>query len=293
MSFRYGIPDPIVPGIVRLVAQNPGAYTFKGTNTYLIGTTTLGVIDPGPSDPGHLDKILSLAAGRKISHIFITHAHRDHSDGAKALAQNCGGIIAAYGRENRRQRVSSEDRVKSQSLVDYAFDPDVSLEHGDTVKTPDWELTALHTPGHAPDHLCFALEKNHILFSGDHVMGWNTTVVAPPEGRMSDYLSSLEKLLNRRDRVYLPGHGDRLETPFRTVKAYLVHRQWREQAILAEIRRGSQSVSDILQRVYPDVAKDIETAARFSILAHVEHLAEKELITYQPPLSLETPFYPA
>lgn len=293
MPSIYGVPEPIGPGIVRLVAQNPGPYTFKGTNTYLIGTTTLGVIDPGPSDPAHLENILSVAAGREISHIFITHAHRDHSDGAKALSQKCGGQIAAYGRQSREQRVSSEDRTKSGGLVDYTFHPDLLLEDGDTITTSDWELTALHTPGHAPDHLCFALKKNRVLFTGDHVMAWNTTVVAPPEGRMSDYLSSLEIVLKRKDRLHLPGHGDRLDTPFRTVKAYLVHRQWREKAILAEIRGGSRSISDILRKVYPDVAKDIETAARFSILAHVEHLAEKELITYEPPLSLESPFFPA
>ena len=293
MSFTYGQPDPIAPGIVRLVAKNPSPYTFKGTNTYVVGTSTLAVIDPGPNDETHLENILTLAAGRKISHLLITHAHRDHSDGAKTLSKRINAPIAAFGRDKIEQRVSPMERIRSALLVDYSFKPDIPLQHGENIKSEDWELKILHTPGHAPDHLCFALDKSRVLFTGDHVMAWNTTVVAPPEGRMSEYISSLETLLERKDRLYLPGHGGRLENPARTVKAYLVHRQWREQAILAEIRRGSQCVSDILQKVYPNVEKEIQTAARFSILAHVEYLAERNLITYQPPLSLESHFFAA
>ncbi|MFM7084092.1 MAG: MBL fold metallo-hydrolase [Hyphomicrobium sp.] len=293
MSFHYGQPDPIAPGIVRVVAKNPSPFTFKGTNTYMVGTSTLAVIDPGPEDEAHLNTLLRLAEGRKISHILITHAHRDHCDGARYLSQKTGAPIAAFGRKTLSQRVSRLARIRSAALVDYTFSPDMPLHNEETLESEDWKLKALHTPGHAPDHLCFALDKSRVLFTGDHVMAWNTTVVAPPEGRMSDYIASLEVLLKRRDRLYLPGHGGRLESPLRTVKAYLAHRQWREQAILAEIRRGSQCVSDILEKVYPNVEKEIQTAARFSILAHVECLAEKKLITYQPPLSLESHFFAA
>ena len=216
MQFAYGVPDPLATGVARLVANNASALTFNGTNTYLVGTQALAVIDPGPADAAHLAAILKAAGGRPIRHILITHAHRDHVDGLAALAAETGAKSYGFRREQAR---SSGDAGESVSeYINTAYTPDVSLTHGDRIEGDGWELSALHTPGHTADHLCFALEGSGLVFSGDHVMAWNTSVVAPPEGRMADYLRSLELLLERRDSTLLPGHGGPVAEPRRTAK---------------------------------------------------------------------------
>lgn len=293
MNFRYGEPEAMAPGVVRLVAPNPSPFTFRGTNTYLVGTTGLAVIDPGPDHEAHRAAILAAAAGRPITHILVTHAHRDHSDGVAALAAVTGAQVAGFGRGGERVRTEAAHMPSGKEFVDYDFTPGVRLGHGDLVDVGEWALEALHSPGHAPDHLCFALKGHRIVFAGDHVMAWNTTVIAPPEGRMADYIVSLEMLLKRRDRLYLPGHGGRMDNPLRTVKAYLVHRQWREQAILAAIRDGATTISDVVARVYSTIDKRLIRAAELSVLAHVEHLSERRLVICESPLSLDQRFCPA
>lgn len=293
MSFRYGDPDPMGPGIIRVVAPNPGPFTFKGTNTYLVGTTALAVVDPGPDDEAHRAAILAAAAGRPITHILITHAHRDHSDGAAPLARLTGAPIMGFGRDADATRAGAAHQPAGKEFVDYEFTPDVRLRHGDTISGADWAIEALHTPGHAPDHLCFAVKRTRTVFSGDHVMAWNTTVIAPPEGHMAGYIASLEKCLKRRDQLYLPGHGGRLERPLRTVKAYLVHRQWREQAVLTAVRDGCATIPEIVARVYSTIDRRLVKAAELSVLAHVEYLAERRLVTCDRPLSLDLRLSPA
>ena len=293
MSFRYGHPEPMAPSVVRIVAPNPSPFTFRGTNTYVVGTTGLAVIDPGPEDETHRAAILAAAAGRPITHIVITHAHRDHSDGAPALAASTGAPILAFGRGSEQTRTEAAHMPSGKEFIDHAFAPDMRIAHGDEIEGADWALEVLHSPGHAPDHLCLGLKGQRLVFSGDHVMAWNTTVIAPPEGRMSDYIGSLELLLKRRDRLYLPGHGGRLEKPLRTVKAYLVHRQWREQAILAAIRAGAASIPEVVAIVYSTIDKRLIKAAELSVLAHVEYLADRRLVTCDGPLSLDQRFAPA
>ncbi len=288
MAFKYGEAQPMAPGIVRVVADNPSVFTFKGTNTYIVGTSALAVIDPGPDDERHLAAILAAAAGRAITHILITHAHRDHTDGAMALSAKTGAPVYGFGRSPDMPRPAGREGMPSgKAFVDFDFTPDIALRHGVTVTSDDWQIEALHTPGHAPDHLCFALAKQKTVFSGDHVMAWNTTVVAPPEGRMTDYIRSLEILLPRRDRLYLPGHGGRIETPQRTVKAYLVHRKWREQAIMEAIRSGHQTIPAIVARIYSGLDEKLLKAAALSVLAHVESLFERGLVTCEGPLTMD------
>jgi glyoxylase-like metal-dependent hydrolase (beta-lactamase superfamily II) len=232
---------------MRLVAPNAGPLTFKGTNTYLVGKRRLAVVDPGPEDASHLAAILAAAAGRPITHIIATHAHRDHVDGIPALAMATGARTYAY----RRSHIPEGG----------GGDPD-----------------AEYVGHHAPDHLCLALEGSSVAFSGDHVMAWNTSVVAPPEGRMSDYLRSLELLLGRSDKLLLPGHGGPIDEPRRTVKAYLLHRKWREQAILDAVRKGTNTVRALLPVIYRDLDKSVVGAATLSLRAHIDHLAERGLI---------------
>ena len=277
MEFTYGVADTIVPGVQRLVANNASALTFKGTNTYLVGANELAVIDPGPADEAHLNAILKTAGGRAITHILVTHAHRDHVDGLAALKAATGATTYGFPRVSSSAASAAEESASEYVNTGYA--PDVSVAHGDRVEGEGWELLALHTPGHTADHLCFALQERGVVFSGDHAMAWNTSVVAPPEGRMADYLRSLEILLNRRDEMLLPGHGGPVGDPRRTVKAYLLHRRWRDQAILEAVRKGADTVRKLMPVIYRDLDEEVAGAARLSLRAHLEHLAERGLIT--------------
>ncbi len=287
MNFDYGEPAPMGPAIVRIVAPNAGPFTFKGTNTYLVGSTSLAVIDPGPNDACHLQAILKAAGPRPITHILTTHAHRDHVDGVAALKAATGATVCGFARDRQAARIALEQTPSGSYFVDYDFTPDHALAGGDVVTGADWGLTAIHTPGHAPDHLAFALDGRGVVFSGDHVMAWNTTVVAPPEGRMADYIASLEILLDREDNMFLPGHGGRLEGPQRTVKAYLLHRRWREQAVLKALRDGATSIRAIVPEVYQGLNPQLTPAATLSVQAHVEHLIEKGLVASDAPLTLD------
>lgn len=286
MNFRYGVPTGLGPGVMRLVCENPGPFTFKGTNTYFVGSTELAVIDPGPRDDKHLEDILKAAGGRTISHILITHTHRDHVDNAQALKEATGAITCGY-RRTGAERGNIQRSPSGTEFVDIDFVPDIELGHGEAISGKDWSLTALHTPGHAPDHICYALDDRDILFSGDHVMAWNTSVVAPPEGRMADYLASLQLLLKRPESLYLPGHGGRISEATRMVKAYLLHRRWREQAIVAAIRDGRGTVREVAEMIYDKLDPKLHTAALLSVMAHVEHLIEREIISGEGPLSFD------
>lgn len=292
MAFDYEIAQPMSPGIVRVVARNPSPFTFNGTNTYLVGTSALAVVDPGPGDGAHLAAILKAAAGRPITHVLITHAHRDHIDGADALKAATGATTCAALRGPPRYP-AGDASPSGKDFVNMSFVPDRLLDDGDVIAGEDWELSAIHTPGHAPDHMCFALAGHRALFSGDHVMAWNTTVVAPPEGHMADYMTSLERLLDRSDRLFLPGHGGRIEDPMRTVKAYLIHRRWREQAVLDAIKRGETTVRKLVPAVYPGIEPDLSLAAAFSVLAHVEHLVERGLVACDGAPAWDRPLVPA
>lgn len=287
MAFAYGEPSPMAPGIVRLVAPNAGPFTFKGTNTYLIGSTELAVVDPGPDDTAHLASILKVAGPRPITHILVTHAHRDHVGGVAALKAATDAEVCAFARDSTASRIALENSPSGNVFVDYDFAPDRALSGGNRVDGRDWAVTAMHTPGHAPDHLCFALEGRGTVFSGDHVMAWNTSVVAPPEGRMADYIASLKILLDRSDDVFLPGHGGRLLDPQRTVKAYLLHRRWREQAVIAAIQAGAATISAIVVEVYKGLSPVMRPAATLSVQAHIEHLIERGVVVGDHPLTLD------
>lgn len=288
MDFAYGVPKEMAPGVLRLVANNPSPFTFKGTNAYLIGTTSLALIDPGPTDAAHLDAILKAAAGRPITHILITHTHADHVAGLGDAIAATGAKTAGFGPYQITSRVVTERRSsEGDHGGQAAFHPDIRLGDGDRLAGAGWAVSAIHTPGHLPDHLCFALEGTGVVFSGDHVMGWNTSVVAPPEGRMGDYNRSLEVLAARPDdTVYFPGHGGRVAQPQRVAKAYLLHRRMREQAIHEAIKAGAATIPAIVARVYAGLDPRLVPAASMSVLGHVEHLEERGLIRPSHPLSM-------
>jgi glyoxylase-like metal-dependent hydrolase (beta-lactamase superfamily II) len=285
----YGVAEEIAPGVRRIVANNPGPYTFLGTNTYLVGSGDVAVIDPGPADAAHLAAIAEATRGEQVAHILITHSHRDHCDGALPLQKRLGGEIVAFGPTGTARGAATFGL--GDAFVDSAFAPDLPVAGGDTVKGCSYALDVLHMPGHAPDHLCFALVGKRTVFTGDHVMGWNTTVIAPPEGNMADFIASLEKLVQRRDKLFLPGHGGRIEMPRRVVRAYITHRQWREQNILACIDEGICTIPRIVAKLYGALDADLKGAAALSVLAHLEHLIARNLVTAEGATDKLSAFY--
>lgn len=286
----YGVAQEVAPGVRRIVAINPGPYTFLGTNTYLVGTGQVAVIDPGPLDEQHLIAIAKAIAGELLTHILITHSHRDHCDGARALQALAGGEIAAFGPTGSARGAGAPGL--GYAFVDPAFVPDQTIADGDTVRGPGFALDVLHMPGHAPDHLCFALVGKRTVFTGDHVMGWNTTVIAPPEGNMASFLASLEKLMPRHDKMFLPGHGGRIQTPQRVVKAYIMHRKWREQTILTCLDEGDCTIPRIVARLYGTLDAGLKEAAALSVLAHLEHLISRDLVSAEGAPCLSSAFCP-
>jgi glyoxylase-like metal-dependent hydrolase (beta-lactamase superfamily II) len=285
----YGVAEEIAPGVRRIVANNPGPYTFLGTNTYLVGAGRVAVIDPGPADEAHLAAIAKATKGERITHILITHSHRDHCDGARPLQDTLGGEIVAFGPTGTSRGAGTVGL--GDAFVDSAFKVDRPVADGDTVKGRDFALDILHMPGHAPDHLCFALVGKRTVFTGDHVMGWNTTVIAPPEGNMADFLASLERLMQRRDKMFLPAHGGRIQTPQRVVRAYITHRTWREQTILACLDEGVCTIPRIVARLYGALDADLKEAAALSVLAHLEHLIARHMVAAEGAVDPLSAFY--
>lgn len=285
----YGVAEEVAPGVRRIVANNPGPYTFLGTNTYLVGSGDIAVIDPGPADADHLAAIEAATRGERIRHILITHSHRDHCDGAVPLKARLGGEIVAFGPTGTARGAGTPGL--GDAFVDSAFRPDMPVADGDTVKGRGFALDVLHMPGHAPDHLCFALVGKRTVFTGDHVMGWNTTVIAPPEGDMGDFIASLERLMQRHDKMFLPGHGGRIETPQRVVRAYITHRKWREQNILACIDEGACTVPRIVAKLYGALEPELKDAAALSVLAHLEHLISRDMVSAEGATDKLSAFY--
>lgn len=286
-----GVLQQVAPGLRRILADNPGSLTYKGTNSYIIGTGEVALIDPGPDDERHRASLLA-ALGKndeRISHIFLTHTHRDHSDGLHQLAEQTGAQILGHNGEVP-SRQEARKNPESNRFIDLDFSPDRHLSGGEQIEHGDWVLDVIHTPGHAPDHLCYALNDGEHLLSGDHVMGWNTTVVAPPEGNMGDYLRSLEGLLDRPETVYFPGHGGRVDQAKRLVKALIMHRRWRESQILDCLRDGVDTIDSILPRIYGELESSLLGAAAYSIYAHLLFLIENGRVLAEIPNDIGSRF---
>jgi len=274
LDFRYGRVDVLSPRVRRVIARNPGPFTFQGTGTYIVGHGRVAVIDPGPALPEHVDALLAAVRGEQVTHIMITHTHRDHSPAAAALKDATGARTFGYGPHGGGQ---ADYQVEEGG--DYDFVPDVRMVDGDRVQGPDWTLEALHTPGHTSNHLCFAMPEEHALFSGDHVMGWSTTVISPPDGNMGAYMRSLDGLRVRDDRVYYPTHGAPIAEPAGFLDGYIAHRRDREAQVLACLGEGPMTVRAIVPRLYRDIDPRLHGAAGRTVLAHLEYLIERGEVT--------------
>jgi glyoxylase-like metal-dependent hydrolase (beta-lactamase superfamily II) len=280
-----GVAEQVASGLRRIVANNPGPFTFKGTNSYIVGSGSVAVIDPGPDDETHLTAILGALkpGGERVSHIFLTHTHKDHCAGLARFAELTGAEVLGFSSADVATRGEIAANPASEAYLDTRFIPDRALKGGERISGGDWELEAVFTPGHAPDHLCYALNDGTTMLSGDHVMGWNTTVVAPPEGDMADYLRSLELLLARPETVYFPGHGGKVEQAHRLVKAFIMHRRWRETQILDCLKNGATTIDSILPRIYEGLATSLLDAAAYSVLAHLKLLVETRRVESDSP----------
>ncbi|TAU75337.1 MBL fold metallo-hydrolase [Rhizobium ruizarguesonis] len=289
----YGQAVPVVAGVERVTVNNPGPFTFFGTNSYIVGSSSVAVIDPGPEDEAHFQALMAALGGRAVTHIFVSHTHRDHSPLARRLRAATGAVTVGQG-PHRPARPLREGEINPFSeSSDLSFVPDIVLSDGETLSGDGWALTAVLTPGHTANHAAFALEGRDILFSGDHVMAWSTSIVAPPDGSMADYMESLGRLIEREDRLLLPGHGGPVAEPWTFLKALKAHRLRREQAVLARVQAGDGRIAEMVKVIYRDTDPKLHGAAALSVLAHIEDLLERGEIAADGPPSLAAHYRPA
>lgn len=279
----YGDRIEVSPLVRRVVARNPGPFTFTGTGTYIVGRGEVAVIDPGPDDPAHLEALLKAIAGERVSHVLVTHTHRDHAPLARPFARAVGAPVLAAAPPVTDNHVS----IAMDEGDDLDFRPDRILAEGDQVTGPGWTLETLATPGHASNHLCFALREEDALFSGDHVMGWSTTVVAPPDGDMGDYLASLRRLIARDFATLYPTHGAPVTDPGPFLNAYLAHRLEREAQILARLEAGDRTIAEMIPILYAAVDRRLWPAASLSVLAHLILLVRQGRVAAEPEATLQ------
>jgi len=269
----YGRAEEVAPGVRRLLASNPSPFTFTGTQTYVIGAGEVAVIDPGPDLAEHVEAILAVTRSERIAAILCTHTHRDHSPASRALAAATAAPIIGCA-----PLALEDEGPRADAAFDFDYRPDRVLMDGERIEGEGWTLEAVATPGHTSNHLCFALAGTGALFTGDHVMGWSTTVVSPPDGDMTDYMASLDLMLGRDDRLYLPAHGPPVDRPHAHVRGLIVHRRMREKQILAQLEAGKGDIPEMVSVMYREIDPRLHPAAGRSVLAHLVDLERRELV---------------
>ena len=267
---RTDIAQRLTPLVRRVLAPNPSPFTFTGTQTYIVGTNEVAVIDPGPADPAHIDGILAATEGERITTIICTHTHRDHSPAAAPLKAATGAQIIGCA-----PLTLEDDGPRADAAFDTSYTPDRVLTDGERVTGPGWTLETVATPGHTSNHLCFHLIEENSLFTGDHVMGWSTTVVSPPDGDMADYMRSLDRLMARSDAVYYPAHGEPVTKPQQFVRGLAGHRKQRERQILRMLESGEGVIADMVPKMYAGIDERLYGAAGRSVLAHLIDLRDR------------------
>ena len=285
----FGAPGELIrlsPLVRRMVAPNPGPMTLVGTCTYVVGQGEVAIIDPGPDNKEHIAALLAALRGETVTTILVTHTHKDHSPAARELKAATGARIVGCAPTQ-----SSGSPIDAANDFDYV--PDTVMRDGDAIEAKNFSLLCVATPGHTRNHLAFALPQESALFSGDHVMAWSTSVVAPPDGAMRDYMASLEKLLARDERIYWPGHGGPVKEPQRFVHALIRHRREREKAILSCIKAGDSTIAAIVAHVYAGLDPTLTPAAAYSVLAHIEDLVEQGLVKPEGAVAIGGAFRPA
>ena len=273
-----GVVDHVAPGVRRILADNPSPFTFKGTLSYVIGRGKVAIIDPGPVDTPHIAALLDAVRGETVTHIIITHTHRDHSPGAAPIRAATGALTYGEGRHRPARPLFIGETKRLDAGGDADFVPDRRIADGDLIEGDGWVLEAVATPGHTANHMAFALKGTDVLFSGDHVMGWSTSIVAPPDGSMSDYMASLDRLAARPERIYLAGHGDVIRDAPDFVARYIAHRRGREGSILHRLAKGETDIPTLVRAIYIGLDPRLAVAAALSTLAHLEDLTARGLV---------------
>ena len=268
-----GVAQTLHPLIRRVLAPNPSPYTYTGTQTYVVGRGEVAVIDPGPDEAPHVAALLKAVEGEQVVAIVCTHTHRDHSPASRALQAATGAPIVGCA-----PLALEDDGPRADAAFDVDYRPDRVLADGERIEGPGWTLEAVATPGHTSNHLCLALPEAGALFTGDHVMGWSTSVVSPPDGNMADYMTSLERLIGRDDRIYYPAHGDAIEQPQRFVRHMAGHRKSREGQILRLVGDGPRTIPEMVERMYVGLDSRLVGAAGRSVLAHLLDLERRDLV---------------
>lgn len=290
-----GLPHLLQPGLVRLLAPNPSAMTLHGTNSYILGGRNLCIIDPGPDDPAHLAALLHVIDGRTVSHIIVTHSHLDHSALAPHLSQATGAPVlgfgnSASGRSAIMRQVFGSGVATTGEGVDADFAPDQTLPDRAIIATDDWQLQAIHTPGHFGNHLC--LRWGNAIFSGDHVMGWASSLVSPPDGDLTDFIASCRKMRSQGAAILYPGHGDPVPDPLARIDWLIAHRAAREAQILAQLQLGPQTVGGLTNTIYIDTPAALHPAAARNVFAHLIDLVGRNLARPEPDLRINARFHP-
>ncbi len=290
-DFTYGEIEQITPLIRRVTARNPSGFTFHGTGTYIVGKGNVAVIDPGPLLDEHIDTLKRVLDGETVSHILITHTHSDHSPAAAPLKAHWNCPTYGYGPHGVGR---IEPGMVAKEGADWDFKPDVRIHHGDLLEGDGWTIECLHTPGHTSNHICFALKEENAIFTGDHVMGWSTSVIGPPDGNMTQYMESLELLLTRPEDTYWPTHGTCIKDVHNFVRAFIAHREEREAQILQCVKNNVPQIRDMVPIMYVDTDKKLYPAAAQSVLAAMERLvATGKVICSDDQPGLESNYRPA
>ena len=286
-DFEYRKAQTLTPLIRRVIADNPSPFTFKGTGTYIVGHDSVAVIDPGPLIPEHINALKTALHGEKVTHILVTHTHNDHSPAAEPLKSFWGVKTYAYGSYGSDL---SQGSGHSEEGSDVEFTPDVTLRHGDLIEGEGWTLEALHTPGHTSNHMCYALHEDNAIFTGDHVMGWSTTVIAPPDGNMTQYMKSLELMLARNEDIYWPTHGTCITNVKHYVQSTIQHRLNREQQILECLEQGYSDIRLMVPKIYTTVDKRLYPAAAQSVLSAMIRLLDTGRVSCDRRPSIEAQY---
>jgi glyoxylase-like metal-dependent hydrolase (beta-lactamase superfamily II) len=268
----------VAPGVRAIVANNPGPFTFKGTVSYIVGRGKVAILDPGPDDDAHIASLLNAVRGETVTGIFVTHTHRDHSPAVPKVKAATGATVYAEGPHRPARPLHIGEAARLDASADMDFRPDIALADGAVVTGDGWTIEAVTTPGHTANHMAFAFKEADLIFSGDHVMAWSTSIVAPPDGAMSDYMASLEKLARRSEPVYLPGHGGAVRDAPRFVQGYIRHRQGREDSIMRRLGKGAADIPTLVRAIYIGLDPRLVGAAGLSVLAHLEDLVARGVV---------------
>jgi glyoxylase-like metal-dependent hydrolase (beta-lactamase superfamily II) len=272
------VAKEIAPGIRALCAGNASPFTFKGTVTYIVGRGHVAIIDPGPDDTKHVSALLDAIRGETVDHIFVTHTHRDHSPAVPHIVKATGAKTYGEGPHRASRPLNIGELNPLDASGDPDFRPDVALADGAVVSGKGFTIEAIATPGHTANHMAYALKEQNVMFSGDHVMGWSTSIVAPPDGAMSDYMNSLHKLTSRTEETYFPGHGNPIKDAPRFVRSYIRHREGREESILHRLGKGEADIPTLVRAIYIGIDPRLVGAAGLSVLAHLEDLVARGLV---------------